>query len=62
MTVTNWLGLAGLALLVGFGVHVIAVLTWFDRAGMLVGLICVAAALVLHNNPTLFKATTPPKP
>jgi hypothetical protein len=61
MTISNWLGLAGLALLVGFGVHVVSVLGTLDRVGMLLGLVCVAAALVLHNNPTLLKPT-PPKP
>lgn len=62
MTVDNWLGASGIVLLVGFGVHVFAVLTWFDRVGLALGIVAIVAALVLKNNPTLLKAAPAPKP
>lgn len=62
MSIDNWLGIAGLALFVGFGVHAAGVLSTLDRIGILVGAVLITASLVLRNNPTLFKKAPPPAP
>jgi hypothetical protein len=63
MTIDNWLGVGGLALLLGFGVHVFSALKWYDQLGLGLGILAIVACLVLRNNPTLFKAAPPaPKP